>query len=160
VAEHTTSPASSPLLDALLPLLAAHRPAFRQDRPFLRSVALVLAGLFAFARHTVTQLLVALGQTDHDWSAWYRLFSVPRLDYEELTRRYFRQTLEEIDATGPYVAVVDGVQLPRTSRTMPGTTWLKHPRTPVFKPGIHRAQRFVHRAALLPPELGYSLVSQ
>jgi hypothetical protein len=39
---------------------------------------------------------------------------------------------------------------------MPGTTWLKHPRTPVFMPGIHRAQRFVHLAALLPQEQGYS----
>jgi len=26
---------------------------------------------------------------------------------------------------------------------MPGTSWLKHPQTPPFKPGIHRAQRFV-----------------
>jgi hypothetical protein len=160
VSEHTTSPAlSAPapsLLSELLALLAAHRPAFRQDRPHARSTALVLASLFAFARHTVTQLLVALGQTEQDWSAWYRLFSVPRLDYEELTRCYLRQTLAVIPPTNPFVAVVDGVQVPRHSRTMPGTTWLKHPRTPVFFPGIHRAQRFVHLAALLPPEQGYS----
>jgi hypothetical protein len=157
VSEHTTSPSVSPsLLDELLALLTAHRPAFRQDRPFGRSTALVFASLFAFARHTVTQLLVALGQTDHDWSAWYRLFSVPRLDYDELTRCYLRETLQEIDAAGPYVAVVDGVQVPRHSRTMLGTTWLKHPQTPVFRPGIHRAQRFVHLAGLLPREEGYS----
>ena len=49
----------------------------------------------------------------------------------------------------PYVAVVDGVQLPRSSREMPGTGWLK-PRTPPWRPGIHRAQRFLHLAALLP----------
>jgi hypothetical protein len=156
VSEHTTSPSSPSLLDALLALLAAHRPAFQQDRPFGRSSALVLASLFAFARHTVTQLLVSLGQTEHDWSAWYRLFSVPRLDYAELTRCYLRETLHEIGAEGPYVAVVDGVQLPRHSRTMPGSTWLKHPQTPVFRPGIHRAQRFVHLAGLLPREQGYS----
>ena len=100
--------------------------------------------------------MVALGQTEHDWSAWYRLFSVPRLDYDELTRCYVRETLHEIGTDGPFVAVVDGVQLPRHSRTMPGTTWLKHPRTPVFLPGIHRAQRFVHLAGLLPREEGYS----
>lgn len=157
MSEHTTSPVSS-LLDELLALLRAHRPAFQQDRPCERSTALVLASLFAFARHTVTQLLVTLGQTDHDWSGWYRLFSVPRVDYEELTRCYLRETLQEIGTEGPFVAVVDGVQLPRSSRTMPGSTWLKHPRTPVFKPGIHRAQRFVHLAGLLPPEQGYSRV--
>lgn len=157
MAEHTTSlPVPSPLLTELQALLAAHRPAFRQDRPFARSTALVLASLFAFARHTVTQLLVALGQTEQDWSAWYRLFSVPRLDYAALTRCYLRETLREMGADRPYVAVVDGVQVPRHSRTMPGTTWLKHPRTPVFRVGIHRAQRFVHLAALLPREQGYS----
>lgn len=155
--EHSTASAvASPLLPELLAVLAAHRPAFRQDRPHARSIALVLASLVAFGRHTVTQLLVALGQTEHDWSAWYRLFSVPRLDYAELTRCYLRQTLDAVGPDGPYVAVVDGVQLPRHSRTMPGTTWLKHPRTPVFRVGIHRAQRFVHLAALLPPEQGYS----
>jgi hypothetical protein len=39
---------------------------------------------------------------------------------------------------------------------MPGTSWLKAPRTPVFKVGIHRAQRFVHGAWLTPLEAGYS----
>ncbi len=50
----------------------------------------------------------------------------------------------------PYVAVVDGVQVPRHSHRMPGTSWLKHPKTPPFMPGPHRAQRFLHLAALLP----------
>jgi hypothetical protein len=50
----------------------------------------------------------------------------------------------------PYVAVVDGVQLPCASRTMPGTSWLKNPHTLVWKLGSHRAQRFVHVAALPP----------
>jgi len=40
---------------------------------------------------------------------------------------------------------------------MLGTSWLKAPRTPPFMPGIHRAQRFLHLAALLArSEEGYS----
>jgi hypothetical protein len=40
---------------------------------------------------------------------------------------------------------------------MVGTSWLKAPRTPPWKPGIHRAQRFVHLAWLPPANaLGYS----
>src|SRR5215210_7675080 len=40
---------------------------------------------------------------------------------------------------------------------MLGTSWLKAPRTPPFMPGIHRAQRFLHLACLLPTsEEGYS----
>ncbi len=148
---------ATPLLDALRRLLDAHRPAFRQERTFLRAQALVLGHLFAFARRTITQALLALGLTENDWSAFYRLFSEPRVDYEELTRRFFEQTLPHVPATEPYVAVVDGVQLPRSSHKMPGTSWLKHPRTPPFRPGPHRAQRFLHLAALLPAsEEGYS----
>jgi hypothetical protein len=48
-------------------------------------------------------------------------------------------------------------QAPRHSWKMPGTSWMKSPRTPPFKPGSHRAQHFFHLAALLPPfEEGYT----
>jgi len=150
-------PAAAPLLGCLLELLAAFRPAFRQERPYRRCVALVFGSVFAFARHTLSQALLALGVTEQDWSAWYRLFSVPRLDLDELNAALVRQTLSEIPATGPYVVAVDGVQVPRWSLKLPGTSWLKAPRTPKWKPGIHRAQRFFHLAALLPiTQRGYS----
>jgi len=150
-------PAAAPLLRCLLELLAAHRPAFRQERPYRRCVALVFGSVFAFARHTISQVLLVLGVTEQDWSGWYRLFSVPRVDLEALGAELVRQTLAEIPATGPYVVAVDGVQVPRWSRTLPGTSWLKAPRTPRWKPGIHRAQRFFHLAALLPiTRQGYS----
>jgi hypothetical protein len=159
----STSPVSptppTPLLDALRHLLVSHRCAFRQERTFLRAQALVFGHLFSFARRTLTQALSALGLiTEHDdWSAFYRLFGEPRIDHEELTRRFFLETLPHLPPTAPYVAVVDGVQLPRSSHKMPGTSWLKCPRTPPFRPGIHRAQRFLHLAALLPrSEEGYS----
>jgi hypothetical protein len=137
-------------------LLAAHRPAVRQARCFDRLRALVLGQVCTAARHTITHLLLALGLVDADWSAFYRLFSRARLDDEVLTRCFLRQTLADVPAEGPYVAVVDGLQIPRASRTMPGTAWLKCPRTPPWKPGSHRAQFFVHLAALLPRWQGYS----
>ncbi|HEY7295383.1 MAG TPA: transposase [Dehalococcoidia bacterium] len=152
----TPQPALSPLVANLQTLLSAHRPAFRQERPYQRGVALVFASLFAFARHTLTQLLLTLGVTN-DWSAWYRLFSTPRLDYDTLTACYLRETLAQIPADGPYVVGLDATQVPRTSRRMPGTGWLKAPGTPPWKVGIHRAQRFLHLAALLPRSAsGYS----
>ncbi len=155
----STSPHSpTPLLDALCGLLLCHRSAFRQERTFLRAKALILGHLFAFARRTITQALVALGLTDSDWSAFYRLFGQKdRIDYETLSTIFFRETLPHVSPRAPYVAVVDGVQLPRSSSTMPGTSWLKSPKTPPFSPGPHRAQRFLHLAALMPAtEEGYS----
>ena len=153
----TLTTSATPLLDALRSLLVAHRSAFRQERTFLRAQALILGHLFAFARRTITQALLALGLTGHDWSAFYRLFDEPRIDYEELSRCFLRQSLPNVSPTEPYVAVVDGVQIPRSSYKMPGTSWLKSPRTPPFRRGPHRAQRFLHLACLLPKtQVGYS----
>jgi hypothetical protein len=157
--QHTTPPNPrpvSPLLVELWRLLAAHRPAVGQARCFARLCALVLGFLGHITRPTIAGALLTLGLGDADWSAFYRLFSHARVDYDLLTRCYVRETLAQIPAAGPYVAVLDGTQLPRSSRTMPGTSWLKNPRTPPFQPGIHRAQRYLHLAALLPRWQGYS----
>src|SRR5919197_4704925 len=121
-----TTPAAAPvtlppLLIELWRLLAAHRPAVHQTRCFDRLRALVVGQVCSAARRTLTQVLLALGLVDADWSAFYRLFSHARLDYDVLTRCFVRATLAQIPAEGPYVVTVDGVHLPRSSRTLPGT---------------------------------------
>ena len=142
------------LMQAFWELLAAHRGAFKQERPYQRAVALVFGELFAFARHTVTQGLLALGLTDADWSGFYRLFSRARFDVGVLWRLLFRETLLHSPAAEPYVTGMDTTQMPRTGKKMPGAGWLPAPRTPVFKRGIHQAQRFLHGAWLPPMEAG------
>lgn len=152
-----TTPAPRPLLPELFRLLAAHRPAFRQARPSQRSVALLLGWVCAFGRHTLTQVLLALGMGGTDWTAFYRLFSRRRVDYEILAGCLLAETLAQVPATAPYLVGIDATQIPRHSRTMPGTSWLRHPGTAIFRAGIHRAQRFVHLAWLpLPSAAGYS----
>jgi hypothetical protein len=144
------------LLQNLFELLEDHRGAFRQERTFLRALALVMAELFTFARHTVTQGMLALGLTDGDLSAWYRLFSRARFHEERVVQCLFEQTLAHVSVDQPYVIGVDGMQVPRSSQKMPGTSWLKAPGTAPFMPGIHRAQRFVNGSWLLPLAEGFS----
>ncbi len=146
----------SALLEHLFRLLEAHRPAFRQERTFIRAISLVMGELFSFARHTVTQGLLALGLTDADWSGWYRLFSKPRFREEQLGECLLGQTLLHVEEHEPYVIGVDSLQVPRSSQKMPGTSWMKAPRTAPFLPGIHRAQRFLNGSWLLPIQEGYS----
>jgi hypothetical protein len=143
-------------LTHLFDLIQAHRPAFRQERPFVRAWGLVLAELFTFGRHTLTQDLLSLGLIQSDWSAWYRLFSRPRFDEAHLAHCLFQQTLPHVPLEQPYVLGGDSTQIPRASRKLPGTGWLKAPRTPVFKVGIHRAQRFLTGAWLTPLVAGFS----
>ncbi len=152
----TTDRSCPPLLRELWQLLAAHRGAVQQTRVFDRLRGLVVGQLCTLGRHTLTQALVALGLVDTDPSAFYRLLGRGRLAYGTLSRCFVRETLVQVPASGPYVAVVDGMQVPRSSRRMPGTAWLPCPRTPRFAQGSHRAQFFVHLAALLPRWEGYS----
>jgi hypothetical protein len=146
-----TTPPARPLLPELFALLGAHRPAFGQDRPYRRSLALVVGWLCAFGRRTITGVLLALGLGQADWTAWPRLFSRARVDYERLAGCLLAQTLGLAPPEAPYLVGLDATQIPRHSRSMPGTSWLRHPGTAIFRAGIHRAQRFLHLAWLAPP---------
>ena len=146
----------SKLLQNFFEMLARQRAAFGQERVYWRAMGMVLGEVFNFGRHTVTQGLMTLGLTDGDWSSWYRLFSRGRYAEEKAAKLFFTETIEHTSLEEPYVVGADGVQIPRSSLRMPGTSWMKAPRTPVFKVGIHRAQRFLHGAWLTPMEDGYS----
>ena len=144
------------LVNEVVQLRLAHRAAFGQQRVFERVVALVMAERVVWARHTVRQLLWALGVQNEDWSGWYRLFSHGRFAEAVVNQVLLRETLRHVGPDELYVVGVDGVQVWRDSRTMEGTSWLKGPRSPVWRAGIHRAQRFLNGSWLVPPEVGYS----
>jgi hypothetical protein len=144
------------LIQKLFELLESHRSAFGQERVYWRAMGMVVGEIFNLGRHTVTQILMALGITDGDWSGWYRLFSHGRYEEQKVAKIFFRETLQHTSVVEPYVVGTDGVQIPRSSWKMPGTSWMKAPRTPVFKVGIHRAQRFLNGSWLTPMAAGYS----
>lgn len=152
----TTVPQNHALLKQLLTLLAASGEAFSQPRVHRRAMALVLAELMVFARHTVTQLLMALGLTEVDWSAWYRLFSAGRFNARRASELLVQETLVHVAPDEIYVVAGDATQTPRSSRKVEGSGWLRNLRTPHFMVGIHYAQRWFNGSWLVPAENGYS----
>jgi hypothetical protein len=150
---HLEKPA---LLTELMILLSRCEPAFGQKRVFNRVLALVMAELFAFGRHTITQLLLTLGLTEEDWSAWYRLFSHKRFDEEKTAEVMLGEVIAEVAETEPFVVGADGFHVPRCSQKMPGTGWMRGLNTAKFKPGIQRGQRFVEGSWFTPIVNGYS----
>lgn len=152
----TTMAEDCPLLKQLLALLHAHRSSFKQERIYQRAVALVLAEVFVFARHTISQLLMALGLVEYDWSAMYRVFSQGRFRYERASEVVFEESLKHVPANEWYVVVEDATQTPRNSDHLEGVSWLRNLRTPAFRPGIHRAQRWFNGCWMIPAEQGYS----
>lgn len=138
------------VIRTLFALLAAYRPVVAQERVFRRLVQLSVGSLLALGRHTLSQLLVALGVADRDWTAWYRLFNRGRIDLDALQATLLAQVTTVLPATGPIVAAVDATQLPRSGRKMPGCGITVNPRGLKWRRPLHRAQRFVGISALLP----------
>lgn len=152
----TTIPQNKQLLKHLFDILQAHRPIFKQERTYQRVVAFVLAELFVFARHTITQLIMSLGMTEHDWSAWYRLFSAKRFVYDKASAILFRETVKHVSKDEVYVVAGDSTQTPRSSRKLEGSGWLRNMRTPPFMVGVHAAQRWFNGSWLMPIQNGFS----
>jgi len=144
------------LLKYLFEIIEAHRTIFNQERTYKRIEALLMAELFVFGRHTITQLLMALGQTVQDWSAWYRIFVEGRFNYEQASAVLLSETLKQVEEDALYVVAGDSTQTPRSSRKMEGSGWLRNLRTPRFKVGIHAAQRWFNGSWLIPEEQSYS----
>jgi hypothetical protein len=152
----STIPQNSELLKNLFDLMAEQPRVAEQARVRERVELLVMAELFTFGRHTVTQLLMSLGLTEQDWSAWYRLFSEGRFDYEAASAGLVTESLRYVGVDEVYVVAGDATQTPRSSRKIEGSGWLRNLRTPPFMVGIHAAQRWFNGSWLIPAENGYS----
>jgi len=144
------------LMTELMRLLGKCEQEYGQKRVYLRVIALVMAEIFAFGRHTVTQLLLTLGLTDEDWSAWYRVYSEQRFEEEATSAQMLKEMLAEVPETELFVVGEDGFPVPRCSQKMPGTGWMRGLQTAKFKPGIQRGQRFVEGSWLPPLVNGFS----
>jgi hypothetical protein len=150
-------PQSEALINTVLMLVEAHRAGFGQERVYLRVLLLVLAEVGCFKGHRVSDLLRAVGLVEEDWSAWYRLFEKPgRFVEERVGAVLLGLSLAYVGPSEPYVIGVDTTQVARDSQKMQGTAWLKCGRTPPWKVGVHRVQRFLNGSWLTPLVAGFS----
>jgi len=155
--EDTKETEKSPvLLREILSLVKKCEGNYKQKRVFNRITALVMAELFSFGRHTITQLLLTLGLTDEDWSGWYRIFSGGRYEEEKTSQVMLEEMLKEVAEEEPFVVGGDGFHVPRCSESMPGSGWMRGLATAKFRPGIQRGQRYVEESWLTPMKNGFS----
>ena len=155
--EDTKEREESPvLLGEILSLVKKCEGNYTQKRVFNRVTALVMAELFSFGRHTITQLLLTLGLTDEDWSAWYRIFSKGRYPEEATSKVMLEEMLKEVPEEEPFVVGGDGFHVPRCSEKMPGSGWMRGLATAKWQPGIQRGQRYVEESWLTPMKNGFS----
>jgi hypothetical protein len=130
------------------------RPAFSQQRTFLRARALGLPALTCLGRRALSGLLCAAGQQFRDWSATYRLFERERLDTETLWSAPLRAALEMLPAREPLVALLDDTLLRKRGRHIAGTSWRRDPLGPHFTNNFIWASRFLQISLALPQQPG------
>lgn len=147
-----SSPSSSSptILSALGPLLLELRAACRQKRTWQRVLVLWCGALLNLGRQRLSQVIVTVGHGDRDWTAWYRVFNLGRVNWPVAQAQLVRELCRELKAGAPLVVGLDATQLPRTGKRMPGIGWGRNPFNPAWKPGIWRSQRWVGVHGLLP----------
>jgi DDE superfamily endonuclease len=123
------------------------RAAFPQTRSLRRAIEHAIALPCLFGRRTVSRTICALGRSQQDWSADYKVFSRSRWDQDRL----FEPVIDEYLARYPkglVVAAVDDTNLRKTGKKIKGAQWLRDPLSPPFHVNLMYGLRFVQMSML------------
>jgi hypothetical protein len=121
--------------------------AFAQARTHQRAVEHAIALPCVLGRRTISRTLCALGRSDRDWSADYRLFSRSDWDADRLFEPVIDEHLERYPK-GPVVAAIDDTTLKKTGRKIKGASWQRDPLSPPFRVNLLFGLRFLQMSLL------------
>ena len=126
------------------------RPAFAQERTFLRAKRLALSAVVGLGRRTVSGMLCTSAQQFVDWSAAYRLFDKGRFCRQTLFAPVRRAVVELLSPEHPLVVMMDDTLIRKCGRKVHGTGWKRDPLGPPFCTNFVWGQRFLQVSAALP----------
>jgi len=130
------------------------RPAFAQERTFVRARTLAMSALVGLGRRTISGLLCTSAQQFTDWSAAYRLFERERFERQALFDPARRAVVERLDLKEPLVVMMDDTLMRKRGRKVHGGGWRRDPLGPPFCSNFVWGQRFLQISAALPEESG------
>ena len=122
---------------------------FPQARSRQRAIQHAIALPCVFGRRTISRTLGALGRTDCDWSADYKMFSRCRWKPERLFDPVIDEYLDRYPKA-PVVAAIDDTKLRKTGKKIKGTCWQRDPLSPPFHVNFLYGLRFVQASMLFP----------
>jgi hypothetical protein len=139
----------SPLLDALLSIVADWRTVFARQRSFKRAVGQALGGLLCLGRRTLTRILWTNGREQLPWSAEYLLHSRAPWEAQALFDTVWSHALAF--CKGPRVGVaLDDTRLHKTGRCIPQAFFQRDPLSPPFHVNLMLGLRFLQASLLIP----------
>lgn len=139
------------LLRTWLAMAGWWRPAFPQDRSFLRVVWILLGLLTARGRSTVTSALAMFGLTGR-WSADFRAFSRSDWDSHVCFQGVLHHAAPYLRKQRQIVISLDDTGLPKRSRLIKACSWLRDPLGPKFQTNFVWGLRCMHSIVHLPPQ--------
>ncbi len=125
------------------------RLAFAQSRSHRRAMRHALALPCVLGRRTISRTLCALGQSERDWSADYKLFSRGRWSSERLFEPVIDEYLQRFPK-GPVAVAVDDTKVRKTGKKIKGACWQRDPLSPPFHVNFLYGLRFLQASLLFP----------
>lgn len=137
------------LLEKWVTNLEGWRSGFKQQRTYVRAIALAVSMLCALGRRTPSQAIRFQGRDDRDWSAFYNFFS---------RAKWMVNTLFEFNAAyclkrfclKIITVSYDQVDLRKTGVKSKLVGTYRDPTGPKHRVNLQHAQRFLHAALSLP----------
>jgi len=123
--------------------------AFPQARSHRRAVEHAVASLCVMGRRTISRSLSALGRSQADWSADYKMFSRSRWQTEKLFLPVIDEYLQRY-RKGPVVVAIDDTKVRKTGKKIPGACWQRDPLSPPFHINLLYGLRFLQTSLLFP----------
>jgi hypothetical protein len=123
------------------------RSVFARTSTRRRAIEHAIALPCVMGRRTITRTLCALGRTDQDWSADYKIFSRSRWDEDRLFEPVMEHYVERYP-TGPIVAAMDDTKLKKTGKKIETASWQRDPLSPPFHTNLIYAVRFLQCSLL------------
>jgi hypothetical protein len=125
------------------------QPVFAQARSHQRAMEHALAWPSILGQRTLARTVCALGRSDQDWSADYKLFArshwSPQALFAPVLEEYLRRY-----GKGPVAVAFDDTRLAKTGRKIPGAGWGRDPMSPPFRVNLLYGLRFLAAGLLFP----------
>lgn len=124
--------------------------AFSQERICKRVRDLSIGLLACTGRRTVTGMITAAGEAEHDWSSSYRVFDRRTWDLTSSFGVAVDHLRELSPVSDVVVTALDDTKVKKTGTKIPGVSYQRDPRSPPFHMNLIRAQRFVQLSWNVP----------
>jgi hypothetical protein len=125
------------------------QPVFAQKRSHERAINHALALPCVLGRRTISQTICAMGGSQEDWSADYKLFSRSQWEASALFDPVFENYLKRYP-DGPVRVAFDDTKLKKTGRKIKTAFWQRDPMSPAFHVNFIYGLRFIQASLLFP----------